>query len=319
MTDKKLPNDYLQYPHRSYGMDHDLYDWSMLTGRKKVTWPDGKKLALWINVPIQFFPLNQRGEPFKVPAGMTMPYPDLRHFSLRDYGNRVGVYRFLEAFDQYGIEPTFAINSDVAARMPALIDQIKQRSNDVICYGQNMDALHHNSLTEDQEREQIQQALTQLSKAIDKPVKGWLSPAKNESSNTLDLLNELGIEFVCDWVNDELPYHMKTKNRHVKNNNSPITAMPLSTELDDYFIIQQNFHSEQSWLEQVCDACDFLIEEASEQGGRMLSLNIHPWLMGQPHRIAYLEEALKHLSSKTEIWHAGANQISAYWNDQLMN
>ena len=26
---------------------------------------------------------------------MTMPYPDLRHFTLRDYGNRVGVYRVL--------------------------------------------------------------------------------------------------------------------------------------------------------------------------------------------------------------------------------
>ena len=119
MTDKKLPNDYLQYPYRSYGMDHDLYDWSMLSDRKKVTWPEGKKLALWINVPIQFFPLNQRGEPFKVPAGMTMPYPDLRHFSLRDYGNRVGIYRLLKAFDQYGIEPTFAINSCLLYTSPS--------------------------------------------------------------------------------------------------------------------------------------------------------------------------------------------------------
>ena len=312
MTDKKLPDDYLEFPHRSYGMDHDHYDWSMLSEREKVHWPDGKKLALWINVPIQFFPLNQHGEPFKVPAGMTMPYPDLRHFSLRDYGNRVGIYRLLGAFDQFNIEPTFSINSDAATRMPSLINLLKQRNNDVICHGINMDTLHHNGLSEIQEREQIQQALTQLSSAIDKPIQGWLSPAKNQSANTLKLLSELGIEFVCDWVNDEMPYQMKTES-------GAITAMPLATELEDYFIIQQNFHSEQSWLEQVYDACDFLIEEASQQGGRMLSLTIHPWLMGQPHRIGYLEDALKYLSSKTEIWHAGANQISDYWNDQLKN
>ena len=312
MTDKKLPDDYLQYPRRSYGMDHDLYEWSMLSDRQKINWPDGKKLALWVNVPIQFFPLNQGGEPFKVPAGMTMPYPDLRHFSLRDYGNRVGIYRLLDAFDEFNIEPTFAINSEVAARMPTLINQIKKRGNDIICHGLNMDTLHHNGLSKDQERAQILQALTELSIAVDQPIKGWLSPAKNESSNTLNLLSELGIEFVCDWVNDELPYHMKTKNK-------ALTSMPLATELDDYFIIQQNFHSEQSWLEQVCDACDFLIDEANEHGGRMLSLTVHPWLMGQPHRIGYLETALKYLSSKTEIWHAGANQISDYWNDQLMN
>ncbi len=308
MSDNKLPNDYLEYPYRSYGMDHDLYSWSMMTDRPRVTWPDDKKLALWVNVPIQFFPLNQQGKPFKVPAGMTMPYPDLRHFSLRDYGNRIGIYRLLKAFDRYKIEPTFAINSEAAIRMPSLINTINDRGNDVICYGVNMDTLLHNGLSEDQERDLIQQALSDLSERIDQPIKGWLSPAKNESSNTLKLLSELGIEFVCDWVNDELPYQMQTEN-------GEITAMPLATEVEDYFVIQQNLHSEESWMQQICDACDFLIDEANQQGGRMLSLTIHPWLMGQPHRIGYLEKALNYLSSKTEIWHAGANQISEHWNN----
>ena len=29
-----LDSEYLQYPHRRYGMDHDRYDWSMLSDRK---------------------------------------------------------------------------------------------------------------------------------------------------------------------------------------------------------------------------------------------------------------------------------------------
>lgn len=310
MSDKKLPDDYLQYPHRSYGMDHDFYQWSMLSKRPKIHWPEGKKLALWINIPLQFFPLDQRGEPFKVPGGMTMPYPDLRHFSLRDYGNRVGIYRLLQAFDNHNCKPTFAINSEMVSRTPYLIEQINNRGNDVICHGLHMDALHHSGLSETQERDQIKRSIEQLSSALDTDIKGWLSPAKNQSPNTLSLLREQGIDYVCDWVNDDLPYPMKTKN-------GSITAMPLSTELEDYFVIQQNFHSEQSWLEQVCDACDFLIDEASNQGsGRLLALNIHPWLMGQPHRIHYLEQALEYLSSKQEIWHAGANQIQSHWASQ---
>ena len=88
-----LDKNYLEYPHRSHGMDHNRYDWQMLAQQKPVVWPNNKKLALWINVPLQFFPLDQKGDPFKVPGGMTMPYPDLRHYSLRDYGNRVGIYR----------------------------------------------------------------------------------------------------------------------------------------------------------------------------------------------------------------------------------
>lgn len=307
MSDRKLPDNYLEYPKRSYGMDHDRYQWSELTTREKITWPDKKKLALWVNIPIQFFPLNQRGDPFKVPAGMTMPYPDLRHFSLRDYGNRIGIFRVLEAIDRYGINPTFAVNSQMALRTPNLIKLISERGNDIICHGLNMDTLHHNGLSKTQEREQIQTALDMLGSQVDRPIKGWLSPAKNESVSTPDLLKECGIDFVCDWVNDELPFQMQTEA-------GELTALPLATELDDYFVIQQNYHSEQSWLEQVCDACDFLIDEANKLGGRMLTLNIHPWLMGQPHRIGYLEELFDYLSSKSEIWHAGANQISDHWN-----
>ena len=40
-----LDPSYLEYPHRSYGMDHGRYDWSMLTDRKPVEWPGGKRLA----------------------------------------------------------------------------------------------------------------------------------------------------------------------------------------------------------------------------------------------------------------------------------
>ena len=94
-----LPDDYLEYPKRHYGMDHDRYDWAMLSERQPVTWPDEKPLALWINVSCQHFPLNQSGKPYAPPGGMTMPYPDLRHYSLRDYGNRVGIYRLLDALD----------------------------------------------------------------------------------------------------------------------------------------------------------------------------------------------------------------------------
>lgn len=310
MTDKKLPDDYLQYPRRSYGMDHDLYDWSMLSDRQKINWPDGKKLALWVNVPIQFFPLNQRGEPFKVPAGMTMPYPDLRHYSLRDYGNRVGIYRLFKAFDQYDIKPTFAINAQAAMRMPNLMEQINDRGNDVICHGMHMDALHHNGLSEQQEKDLIQKSLETLGNTINSEIKGWLSPAKNQSSNTLELLSQFGLGFVCDWVNDDMPYQFKTKQGSLSN-------MPLSTELEDYFVIQQNFHSEQSWLEQICDACDFLIEEAKQKGGRLLALNIHPWLMGQPHRIDFLEQLFEHLSKNQDIWHAGANEIYEHWHSRL--
>jgi allantoinase len=296
-----LDKSHLEYPHRQYGMDHDRYKWSMLTDRKKVSWPNGNKLAVWINVPLQFFPLDQKGVPFAVPGGMTMPYPDLRHFSLRDYGNRVGVYRFLKAFDKYGVTPTFAFNSELAKRTPYLLDAIKDRGDEILCHGMHMDALHYGGQDKVQESAIVAQALDELRALSGQEVKGWISPARNESENTPELIANNGIDYFCDWVNDDMPYEFMTKTKN-------LWAMPLSNELEDNFILGNNLHSESSYIEQIKDACDFLLQEAQTQGGRILAINIHPWLLGQPHRIHALEEVLEYVMSQ-DVWNASASDI----------
>lgn len=303
-----LDKDYLTYPHRSYGMDHHRYDWQLLAQQKPIQWPDNKKLALWINVPLQFFPLDQKGVPFKVPGGMTMPYPDLRHYSLRDYGNRVGIYRLLKAFDKYNVTPTFAMNTELAKRTPYLLDVIKERNNEVMCHGMHMDALHYGGQDKQQEAQLIKDSLDQLRDLTQQKITGWLSPARNESENTPELLAQNNINYFCDWVNDDMPYQFKTE----KGN---LWAMPLSNELEDKFIIMDNLHSEDAYVEQICDACDFLSEEATSQGGRILALNIHPWMLGQPHRIAKLEKVLDYVTSQN-VWSASANDILAQFTKQ---
>ncbi len=305
-----LNDTYLKYPERSYGMDHNRYEWSMLSDRKPIEWPNEKKVALWINVGLQFFPLNQKGIPFKVPGGMTKPYPDLRHYSLRDYGNRVGIYRFLKAFDQYNITPTFAMNTRLTERVPYLLDKIKERGNEIMCHGFNMDTLHYGGQDMQEENDIIKRSLDQLRKLTGQEIKGWVSPAKNESENTPDLLKSNGIDYFCDWVNDDMPYSFHTKDGN-------LTAMPLPTELDDHFIILNNLHSAEDWADQVEDALDFMLKESSTQGGRVLGLSIHPWVLGQPHRIQYLERVLERFSKNDAIWSASPSEIIRCWKRQI--
>ncbi|MCB1689104.1 MAG: polysaccharide deacetylase family protein, partial [Halioglobus sp.] len=251
-----LDKEHLEYPQRHYGMDHDRYDWSLLTERKPVHWPGGKKLALWINVGLQFYPLNQKGEPFPVPGGMTMPYPDFRHYSLRDYGNRVGIYRLLKAFDEYNINGSFAFNTELAERAPYLLQRIAERGDEILCHGWNMDSLHYGGMDAQKERELVERSVGRLRELSGQDIRGWISPARNESEQTPELLAANGIEYFCDWVNDDMPFEFRTDN-------GSLVAMPLSNELEDRFVLMNNFHSEQSWLEQVCDAADFLLAEAN--------------------------------------------------------
>ena len=71
MSDPNL----LDYQHRRYGMDHERYEWSMLQDREPVHWPDGKPLALWVNVSVQHFPLSGDKPTVAPPGALTMPYP----------------------------------------------------------------------------------------------------------------------------------------------------------------------------------------------------------------------------------------------------
>lgn len=297
-----LDADYNTYSRRQYGMDHERYDWSMLAQRPALAWPDGKQLALWVNVGLQFFPMNPTSK-LRLPGSMTMPYPDLRHFTLRDYGNRVGIYRFFEAFDRFGVKPTVALNARLAERYPYLLDKLLARGDELIGHGWDMDSPHVAPLAPDAEAELVRRSLERLRGLSGQRVRGWLSPGRLETAVTPELIAANGVDYFCDWVNDDMPYRFRTGN-------GPLWAMPLSSELEDRFILMDNLHPAASYLEQVKDACDLLLDEARAGGGaRILALSVHPWMLGQPHRIAYLEQALEYIMAQPGVWSASAGEI----------
>lgn len=301
-----VPADYLKYPHRRYGMDHDRYPWSMLPERKKIAWPGGARVAVWIVPALEWFPLDMKGKPFKPPGALQTAYPDLRHYTLRDYGNRVGIFRVMKALDRFRIRASVAVNAAVAARYPSLIKACTDRGWEVIANGLDMDHLHYEGLPKDQEAKQVEETLTILRRVSGQKVRGWLSPARSESFATPDLLAAAGVDYICDWVNDDMPYAMRTESRSIH-------SMPLSNDIDDSTILIQNRHSEDSFAQQVCDQFDLLYKEAATDGGRIFTLLLHPWVIGQPYRISALERVLQHITGHKEIWSAtGAEILDAF-------
>jgi peptidoglycan/xylan/chitin deacetylase (PgdA/CDA1 family) len=303
---KPLPADYMDYPLRRYGMDHERYDWSMLPDRKPVAWPQKARVALWVVPALEWFPLNMAGVPFKPPGAMQTAYPDLRHYTLRDYGNRVGIFRIMKALEKHGIRPTVAVNAAVAVRYPSLIKECTQRGWEIMANGLDMDHLHHGGLAVDEEKKLIDTTLDILRRASGQAVRGWLSPAKSESAATLDLLGSAGMDYVCDWVNDDMPYAMRTAS-------GPIHAMPHPIDIDDYTILVQNHHTEDDFRDQLCDQFDLLYKESATAGGRIMAISLHPWVIGQPYRMRALEEALAHIMRHPGVWAATGSEILDAW------
>lgn len=297
-----LPEEFLSYPMRRHGMDNDRYSWSNLFERKKINLPNNHKVAIWVTVLSEFFPLNPKGKPFKAAGSMVTAYPDFRHYTTRDYGNRVGIFRLWNTLEKFGLKCSVAINAEVGVRYPFLIQEINRRGHEIIAHGIDMDMLHYGGLDESIERQQIKQSVDTLRQLSGQKVNGWLSPAYCQSPNTPDLLKELGLDYCCDWANDNLPYPMQTKY-------GELTILPLSQEINDRQIIVDYHHNEAQFLEQLKDNFDCLYTEANKYGGRIISIVLTPYISGLPYRIHALEEAFAYMTSFEGVISMTGNEI----------
>jgi allantoinase len=300
----------LIYPHRRRGLDHTWFAHQPTIQRPPVSWPGGERIALWITVPVEFFPLDALAQPFRPLGALALGYPDLWNSSSRDYGLRIGIYRIMQALDDFGVRATAAVNSEIALRYPRIIDEIAQRKWEFVANGLDMGHVHHGGLAIDEERELIRNARATLAEASGTPVRGWHSPGRSHSRNTLALLAEQGFSYVTDWANDDMPYTVTTPA-------GPLCAMPLTYEWSDRHLLVQHNLTVDDYVEQTLQALSRLHGEAEQyRSGRILSLAVTPWILGYPHRIAALRRLLAKILDGGSVWPATGGEIVAAFNRQ---
>lgn len=296
-----LPDDYLVYPRRGYGMDQDRYDWRPATQRLPVTWPAAKPVAAMIVIPIEHHPLDPSSKPFKHPGAMVTPYPDLRHYTTRDYGNRVGVFRILKALRAHGLKATVPVNARQLVRLRPLIDAVLADGHEIAAYGLATDHIHWGGMERDTEAAWIKE-VRDLFAAAGLTPRCWMSPARQQSFDTLDLIAGAGFDVCLDWEQDETPTPMRTKT-------GSVSAVPLFNELDDRLLLIDKRQTEDEWARQILEAAAFLASDP-QAGGRVLSFTLTPYVTGQPFRMPALRRVLQGLASDTNVWSATASQIA---------
>lgn len=299
-----LDPTYFEYPMRRKGMDHDYYPWSSIFERKAIEWPSGKAIASWFVVSLEWFPILPEDKPFRAPGHMQTAYPDYRHYTARDYGSRVGVYRLLDAFAKVGAKASFATNAAIAERYPVLVKDIVSAGHEIIAHSTDMNGTIASGVDEAYERDLIARSLDTLEKASGKRPTGWLSIARSQSFNTARLLKEAGLTYMCDWVNDELPYRFTTEAGDIVN-------VPLNHELSDRQIINVQQNSVDSYVVQMMDAYEWLRNETKQYGGRMLPMHITPYIMGLPYRIDAFEGLLRWIAAQPDHWFARGDELAS--------
>ena len=300
---------YLQDPYKKPGYDHDRYPFSNVFQRKPVQWPGGARVALWVMPIVQFYPLNMQPKPFVPVGGMERPPPDYWNYTLRDYGNRVGIFRIFEVLAARNVKASVAINSRAAERMPAIVREIVKQHGEVVAHGVDMGKLHYEGLPATDEETQIKSSVDALRRLSGQAVRGWMSPAQHQSFSTPDLLVKHGIDYQCDWGNDELPYRMRTDT-------GALHAMPTALEIADLRLLHTYKHRTNEFSEELLDHFKLLYREAGKHGGRIMSITLTPWWIGQPHRISALAEALDRILDHAGVWSATSAEIFDAWKAQ---
>ena len=296
---------------RRYGTDHEHHQWSPLSARGRLRWPNDARVALCVIVNLEHMEWEAPSGSFQASnlsgGSAARPFPDYARLSHREYGHRVGIFRVLDTLEKHGIPATVAMDALTAANYPYLVRHLAARGCEFIGHGISVSRMITSRMTAEEEKGYIEESLTTLNGATGGQAKGWLGPEYGESSRTPQLLAEAGISYVCDWVNDEQPYPMTTPE-------GELFALPVMWELDDVFALADRKVTVHRYQDMLTEGFDTLYQDGAVNG-RVLTLHLHPWLIGQPFRIGYLDAALGHIVQRQGVWAATGSEIVDWYRD----
>ena len=273
--------------------------------------PGGKNVTVWIGLHVEYWSLQPPAGSFVVKGihgNWPDHFPDFRTHSFREYGNRVGIFRIFDVLARLGLPVSIIVNADAIRRCPAIIDEASRYGADFILQGRLANRMITGAMSEDEERAEIGEAIASYRAAFGRPPVGWMGPEGGESPRTLQVLAAEGIEFVLDWPNDDSP--------HLYATTPPILSIPYQWELDDVDLLWSRNITVQKYPRIVRSAYEGLAQ-ARSASTRVLGLHVHPWLLGQPARIRYLEAALDGIRQHADADFRTVSEIAAAAHAQL--
>lgn len=85
-------------------------------------------------------------------------------------------------------------------------------------------------------------------------------------------------------------------------------SLPVAYELDDVVVMRERGVSVHQWARMVIESFDRLYEDGATSG-RLLVLNLHPFVIGQPFRIRHLAAVLAHIVRRPDVWLATGGEV----------
>lgn len=280
---------------------HGRYDYVPIIRRPVYDWPEGKRLAVFFCSNIEVF--AYRAGVGVDASGHDRPQSQV-NYAWRDYGNRVGIWHYLDLLDEFGLPGAHNVNSALLEVCPDITERIRGRGDEFVGHGRT-NAERQDGLWEADEAALIAEATDTIEKLSGARPRGWLGPGLAESRVTPDLLKEAGYRYVMDWPLDDQPVWLATRA-------GPILSVPYPTELNDLPAMATRHHTARQFAEMIVDQFDEMLQR-SKKYPLVFSVALHPFIIGQPFRLRALRDAIRHIMiRRDELWLTTPGEIASH-------
>ena len=284
-------------------MDNELFPYSPIVDRPAIQWPGGARVAFYLGLNIEHYQVDKPSTSiFGGTAGLA---PDPLNYGWRDYGPRVGIWRLIESLDRHGVPASVLLNSDVCSRYPQIMRAGLDRNWAWLAHGRD-NSTFQAGMDRDQELAYLREVVETIEAATGRRPQGWLGPALTETFETPSLLAELGLGYTLDWTNDDQPYELALPG---------MLSVPYSIELNDVTLFVSKSYTGPEFLEAVKDQLDQLWADSADSG-RVMALCLHPFIVNQPFRQKYLDQALEYVAGHDGVWLTTTDEIAEVYRQQ---
>ena len=285
-------------------MSNPRAEYSPIFHRKPLRLPGNARVAVWPVINVEEWDINAAMARTVLPSpqGVSL-IPDIANFGWFDYGLRVGFWRFKQVLDRHGIRATVSLNASVCLSYPQLVRESLDAGWEMLGHGFIQRVIN----SEPDEREVIRRTIDTIREFTGTAPRGWMGPGLAETFDTPDILAEEGIEYVCDWCNDDQPYEMKVKSGR-------LVAVPYTVELNDIPIYLVQHHGSAEIFHRAKDQFDTLYREGAESA-RVMAISTHPYITGVPHRIKYYDMIFDYIRRFEGVVFMTGSEILDWFNE----
>lgn len=275
-----------------------------LPERPRVTWPQGRTVAVWHAPNVELYDYLPPGG--GAPQGR-VGAPDAEHYFHRDYSHRVGFWRMLRATDRHQVPGTVSCSLSLLERAPEVRDAMLERGWEIMSHGiSNLRPMY--DLTEEQEEEFFATSQQLALRYTGRPLKGMLGPKISGTGRTCDLMAKHGLTYHADWIHDEQPRPLRVEG------GGRLVSLPYSYMLNDVPLLYARNYTAREFVDLVKAQVGRLLRDAERDGqARVACLATHPYVVSTPFFHRYLEETFEYFRSDDRIWLTTAGEITDHY------